>query len=102
MNWNQKELLAEFCLLREKIDDVVTAQCWHGEDMYNKRELETKQEAIQYAAGYNESRIMHEHTMDLMETYLKQFDNLIDELKALDIENALSHGVQTEDNAQKG
>lgn len=96
MNCSQKELLAEFCLLREKIDDVVTAQYWHGDEMYTKRALETKEEAIQYATGYNESRIMHEHTIDLMGLYLKQFDDLIDKLKALDIEKAYRENFDEE------
>lgn len=100
MNWNQKQLLAEFCLLREKIDDVVTAHCWHGDDMFTARELETKDEMMSYALGYVESRIQHEHTTELMMAYLKQFDDLIENLKELGIEkNALSRSDQTEDNA---
>lgn len=100
MNWKKRDLISEFVVLKEKLDDVLTAQCWHGEDMFIKKHLETKDEMMRYALGYNESRINFEHTTELMLAYLKQFDNLIENLETLDIEkNALSHDDQTEDNA---
>lgn len=43
MNWNQKDLICEFELLKEKIDDVVTAHVWHGDEMFTKRDLTTKE-----------------------------------------------------------
>lgn len=86
MNWNQKQLLAEFCLLREKIDDVITAHCWHGDDMFTARELESKDEMERYVSGYAESRIQHEHTTELMMAYLKHFDDLLEKFRNLDIE----------------
>lgn len=90
MNWNTEDLLEDFIVLREKLDDVLTAQCWHGEDMFIKKRLETKDEMMQYALGYNVSRINFEHTTELMLVYLKQFDDLIENFKALDIEKASS------------
>lgn len=90
MNWNQKDLICEFESLKEKIDDVVTAHVWHGHEMFTKRDLTTKDEKIRYAIGYNESRIQHEHTTELMLAYLKQFEKLIEDFKALDIEKASS------------
>ena len=90
MNWNQKDLICEFELLKEKIDDVITAHVWHGDEMFTKRDLTTKEEMMTYAIGYNESRIQHEHTTELMLVYLKQFDKLIENFKALDIEKASS------------
>lgn len=63
---------------------------WHGDEMFTKRDLTTKDEKISYAIGYNESRIQHEHTTELMLVYLKQFDKLIKDFKALDIEKASS------------
>ncbi|MDW3782753.1 uncharacterized protein DUF1474 [Staphylococcus saprophyticus] len=90
MNWNQKDLICEFELLKEKIDDVITAHVWHGDEVFTKRDLTTKDERMRYAIGYNESRIKHEHTTELMLAYLKQFDKLIKDFKALDIEKASS------------
>ncbi|MGI2253633.1 type II toxin-antitoxin system toxin TscT [Staphylococcus cohnii] len=90
MNWNQKDLICEFELLKEKIDDVITTHVWHGDEMFTKRDLTTKEEMMTYAIGYNESRIQHEHTTELMQVYLQRFDDLIKEFKALDIEKASS------------
>ncbi|MCY1627951.1 type II toxin-antitoxin system toxin TscT [Staphylococcus pettenkoferi] len=58
--------------------------------MFTKRDLTTKEEMMTYAIGYNESRIQHEHTTELMLVYLQRFDDLIKEFKALDIEKASS------------
>ncbi|RIO40026.1 type II toxin-antitoxin system toxin TscT [Staphylococcus saprophyticus] len=90
MNFNQKDLISEFVVLKEKIDDVLTVHNWHGEDMFINKRLETKDEMMRYALGYNESRIQHEQTAELMLVYLKQFDDLIENFKALDIEKASS------------
>ncbi|MFH4935618.1 DUF1474 family protein [Staphylococcus cohnii] len=90
MNWKQKDLICEFTVLREKFDDVLSAQCWHGEDVFIKRRLETKEEMMEYALNYNESRINYEQTTELMLSYLKQFDKLIENLKVLEIEKASS------------
>lgn len=90
MNFNQKNLICEFELLKEKIDDVLTAHVWHGDEMFTKRDLTTKDERMRYAIGYNESRIQHEHTTELMQVYLRRFDDLIKDFKALDIEKASS------------
>lgn len=90
MNWNTEDLLEDFIVLREKIDDVLTTHIWHGDDTFTKRELETKLDMERYAIGYVQSRIQHEHTTELMLVYLKQFDDLIENFKALDIEKASS------------
>ncbi|RIO42086.1 type II toxin-antitoxin system toxin TscT [Staphylococcus nepalensis] len=100
MNWKKRNLISEFVVLKEKLDDVLTAQCWHGEDMFIKKRLETKDEMMQYALVYNESRINFEHTTELMLVYLKQFDKLIEDFKVLDIEKASSENFDEEsDNA---
>ena len=99
MNLNQKDLICEFELLKEKIDDVKTTHVWHGDEMFTKRDLTTKEEMMTYAIGYNESRIQHEHTTELMLVYLQRFDDLIKEFKALDIEKTSLNGEQTERDA---
>lgn len=90
MNWNQKDLICEFELLKEKIDDVLTTHIWHGDDMYRFKDLKNSAAREHYTLGYNESRIQHEHTTELMQVYLQRFDDLIKEFKALDIEKASS------------
>ncbi|MES3642382.1 DUF1474 family protein [Staphylococcus saprophyticus] len=90
MNFNQKDLICEFELLKEKFDDVLTAHVWHGDDMYRFKELKNSYDKEHYTLGYNESRIQHEHTTELMQVYLRRFDDLIKDFKALDIEKASS------------
>lgn len=90
MNWNQKDLICEFELLKEKIDDVLTTHIWHGADMYRFKDLKNSAAREHYTLGYNESRIQHEHTTELMQVYLQRFDDLIKEFKALDIEKSAS------------
>ncbi len=92
MNWNQKDLICEFELLKEKIDDVITTHVWHGDEMYRFKNLKNSAAREYYTLGYNESRIQHEHTTELMQVYLQRFDDLIKEFKALDIEKASSDG----------
>lgn len=100
MNFNQKDLICDFEVLKGKIDDVLTVHNWFGDHMFNKKELTTKGERMTYAIGYNESRIQHEQTAELMMMYQERFENLIEQFKALDIEkNALSTADQSEDNA---
>ncbi|WP_192945144.1 type II toxin-antitoxin system toxin TscT [Staphylococcus cohnii] len=90
MNWNQKDLICEFEILKDKIDDVLTTHIWHGDDMYRFKDLKNSAAREHYTLGYNESRIQHEHTTELMQVYLQRFDDLIKEFKALDIEKASS------------
>ena len=70
LNWGNKR----------KIDDVLTSHVWFGDEMFNQRKLENKEELMRYAYGYNESRIQHEHTTDLLTVYLDQLSDIIKEL----------------------
>lgn len=88
MNWEQKNLLSDIELIKSKIDDVLTTHVWHGEDMYKKNELTTKEERMLYAYGYEENRIQHEQTTDLLTMYLKQLDESLVKFKLLEQEKA--------------
>lgn len=100
MNWNKEDLLCEFEVLKDKINDVLTAHTWHGDDMYRFKGLKNNNAREHYVLGYNESRIQHEQTTDLLTMYLERFDSLIAQFsKLLEQENsALSHADQSEDN----
>nr|WP_164494045.1 DUF1474 family protein [Staphylococcus aureus] len=50
--------------------------------------LETKREHINFSASYLEHRIQNEHTVELLQVYLKEFDELIQ--KFHEIEKASS------------
>lgn len=80
LNCLRDDVLFELEVLKGKIDDVLTSHIWFGDEMFNQRKLENKEELMRYAYGYNESRIQHEHTTDLLTVYLDQLDNVIKEL----------------------
>ena len=91
MELEQRNTLGEIELIKSKIDDVLTTHVWHGEYMYKKNELTTKEEKLIYAYGYEENRIQHEQTTDLLTMYLEQLDKLLIEFKALDIKTDRTH-----------
>lgn len=91
MNWDQKDLIYDFEVLKGKIDDVLTVHNWFGDDMFNKKELTTKDERMTYAMGYSESRIQHEQTAELMMMYQERFENLIEQFKNLEIKKDRTH-----------
>ncbi|HDA7004338.1 TPA: DUF1474 family protein, partial [Staphylococcus aureus] len=63
-------------------------------------ELETKREHINFSASYLEHRIQNEHTVELLQVYLKEFDELIQ--KFHELEKASSENFDEEsDDAQK-
>lgn len=91
MEFGQRNILAEIDLVKSKIDDVLTTHIWYGEDMYNKKELTTKEEKMIYAYGYEENRKQHEQTTDLLTIYLEQLDKLLVKFKRLDIKRDRTH-----------
>ncbi|HHU6761348.1 TPA: type II toxin-antitoxin system toxin TscT [Staphylococcus aureus] len=88
MNWEIKDLMCDIEVIKQKINDVAIKHAWFVEDRFVKNELETKQEHTIYSAGYLENRIQNEHTVELLQVYLKQFDELIQ--KFHEIEKASS------------
>ncbi|RNH88273.1 type II toxin-antitoxin system toxin TscT [Staphylococcus aureus] len=88
MDWEIKDLMCDFEVIKAKINDVATKHGWFVEDKFVKNKLETKQEHIVFSASYLEHRIQNEHTVELLHLYLKQFDELIQ--KFHEIEKASS------------
>jgi hypothetical protein len=100
MEFELKNTICDLEVLKDKLDDLLAAHNYFGDEMFAYRDLSTKEQASYYAAGYKQSRIHHEQTNDLLTMYLEQFDKLLVKFKLLEQEkNALSHGDQTEDNA---
>lgn len=77
MNWEIKDLMCDIEAVKEKINDVAIKHGWFVEDKFVKNELETKQEHIYFSASYLEHRIQNEHTVELLQMYLKEFGELI-------------------------
>ncbi|CAC7025076.1 TPA: DUF1474 family protein [Staphylococcus aureus] len=88
MNWEIKDLMCDIEVVKEKINDVAIKHGWFVEDKFVKNELETKQEHIYFSASYLEHRIQNEHTVELLQMYLKEFGELIQ--KFHEIEKASS------------
>ncbi|SCT27263.1 type II toxin-antitoxin system toxin TscT [Staphylococcus caeli] len=102
MNWNKEDLLCEFEVLKDKINDVLTAHTWHGDDMYRFKDLTNNNAREHYVMGYIESRIQHEQTTDLLTMYLERFDSLTAQFsKLLEKEkNASPQAGKQNDDAQ--
>ncbi|MBE7596075.1 type II toxin-antitoxin system toxin TscT [Staphylococcus aureus] len=88
MNWEIKDLMCDIEVIKEKINDVAIKHGWFVEDKFVKNELEIKQEHIYFSASYLEHRIQNEHTVELLQMYLKEFGELIQ--KFHEIEKASS------------
>ncbi|MGO3049784.1 MAG: type II toxin-antitoxin system toxin TscT [Staphylococcus sp.] len=83
MKWNQEDLLCEFEVLKGKFSDVLTIHDWHGDDMFRLKKLKDNSAIEHYVLGYNESRIQHEQTADLLTMYLNEFEKLISRFNEL-------------------
>lgn len=89
MNWELSNLKADLEVLKQKYDFLLSTHSWFGDDMYKyEGNPSTKKELMLYAYGYDEARIHHQQTFDLMHCYLKEFEELIQRLN--EIEKALS------------
>ena len=100
MNWEQKNILSDLEILKEKLEDLYTTHAWHFDDVYIKREIQTQKEISNYLMGYAENRIQHTQHSDLLHMYLKEFDSLLERFKKLDKKETLSESDQTTDNEQ--
>ena len=97
MNWELRELLSQFELVKYKIDDVLTKHTWFVDEIYISRDLYKKKDVEIYGYGYSEHRIHNNQMLDLMLMYIKEFDELIQ--KFHEIEKASLNGDQTERDA---
>ena len=48
MNWEQKNILSDLEILKEKLEDLYTTHAWHFDDIYIKREIQTQEETSRY------------------------------------------------------
>ncbi|MCM0356863.1 type II toxin-antitoxin system toxin TscT [Staphylococcus aureus] len=96
MNWEIKNLMCGIEVIKQKINDVATKHAWFVDDRFVKNELETKREHTIFLASYLEHRIQNEHTVELLQMYLKEFDELIQ--KFHELEKASSFAEQSQDN----
>ncbi|MEK1514975.1 DUF1474 family protein [Staphylococcus aureus] len=97
MNWEIKDLMCDIEVIKEKINDVAIKHGWFVEDKFVKNELETKQEHINSSASYLEHRIQNEHTVELLQVYLKEFGELIQKFHEIEKASSENFGEESDD-----
>ncbi|HDX8245599.1 TPA: DUF1474 family protein [Staphylococcus aureus] len=93
MNFEQRNILCDLEIVKEKNDDVITSFTWFDEEYFTHEpnHVLNKNEILAHGYKYHEHRIKNAQTIDLMCMYLKEFDNLLDEFKKIDKENDRAH-----------
>lgn len=93
MNWETRNLIDEFEIVKEKYQDLLQSQGWFIEDylIHESDHHLTKEEAVMHGMKYHEHRINIKQFDELLRVYTKEFTNLIDEFKNLDKENDRAH-----------
>ncbi|UXS36820.1 DUF1474 family protein [Staphylococcus delphini] len=95
MNFELVNVKADLEVLKQKYDGLLNTHGWFGDDMFKSKEIPaTKSDLVTYAYGYDEARIQHQQTFDLMNAYLKEFEELIKRLN--EIEKASSENFDEE------
>lgn len=99
MNWELANVKEDLEVLKQKYDFLLSTHSWFGDDMFKfDRIPETKSELMTCAYGYDEARIHHQQTFDLMHCYLKEFEELIQRLNEIEKASSAKFGDGT-DNA---
>lgn len=89
MNWDIRNLFYEIEIIKNKFEDLAQNEAWFGEDVFkHENVMKTRKQLINYAYSFEESRIHHQQTLDLMYYYLSEFDEVIQ--KFHELEKALS------------
>lgn len=105
MNFEQRDILCDLEVVKEKIDDVITTFTWFDDEYFTHepKHVLNKDEILAHGYRYHEHRMQNTQTIDLMCMYLKEFDSLLERFKELDKKEASSiPSDQTEiENADK-
>ncbi|MCG2302399.1 DUF1474 family protein [Staphylococcus epidermidis] len=93
MNFEQRNILCDLEIVKEKIDDVITSFTWFDEEYFTHEpnHVLNKEDILNHGYRYHEHRIQNTQTIDLMCMYLKEFDNLLEQFKNLDIKKDRAH-----------
>ena len=100
MSWEIRNLMCDIEVVKEKLEDVATTHTWFVDERFTKRSLKTKEEVVNYALAYNEHRIHNEQVTELMLTYLKELDGLMNKFHELEKASSENFGEESDD-AQK-
>ncbi|MGI2271797.1 type II toxin-antitoxin system toxin TscT [Staphylococcus cohnii] len=94
MKFEIDNLIVAFEVLKDNFKDMKEVQGWF-EDEHLPHESDyslTRDDALMYACAYHEHRIHNKQMFDLLRLYISEFEGLIQDFKALDIEKASSDG----------
>ena len=95
MNWEIRNLMCNIEIVKEKLEDVATTHTWFVDERFRKRSLKTKEEAVNYGLAYNEHRIHNEQVTELMLTYLKELDGLMNKFHELEKASSENFGEES-------
>lgn len=84
MSWEIKNLMCDIEVVKEKLEDVATTHTWFVDERFTKRLLKTKEEVVNYGLAYNEHRIHNEQVTELMLSYLKELEGLMNKYKEIE------------------
>ncbi|MCH8646987.1 DUF1474 family protein [Staphylococcus lugdunensis] len=84
MSWEIRNLMCDIEVVKEKLEDVATTHTWFVDERFTKRSLKTKEEVVNYGLAYNEHRIHNEQVTELMLSYLKELDGLMNKYKEIE------------------
>ena len=100
MNWETRNLIDEFELVKEKYQDLLQAQGWFMDDylIHDKDHVLSNREVVTHGAKYHEMRIHIQQFDRLLTMYKNELTNVIKQFK--EIKKTLSESDQTTDNAQ--
>lgn len=86
MNFEQRDILCDLQIVKEKIDDVITSFTWFNDEYFTHepKHVLNKNEILAHGYKYHEHRIQNTQTIDLMCMYLKEFDSLLERFEELD------------------
>ncbi|MCG2371368.1 type II toxin-antitoxin system toxin TscT [Staphylococcus epidermidis] len=102
MNFEQRNILSDLEIVKEKIDDVITSFTWFDDEYFTHEpnHVLTEKEIYTHGWKYHEHRIKNTQTIDLMCMYLKEFDSLLERFKELDKKETLSAPTKVTDNEE--
>ncbi|BEJ45844.1 MULTISPECIES: type II toxin-antitoxin system toxin TscT [Bacillota] len=84
MSWEIRNLMCDIEIVKEKLEDVATTHTWFVDERFTKRSLKTKEEVVNYGLAYNEHRIHNEQVTELMLSYLKELEGLMNKYKEIE------------------
>ena len=84
MSWEIRNLMCDIEIVKEKLEDVATTHTWFVDGRFTKRSLKTKEEVVNYGLAYNEHRIHNEQVTELMLSYLKELEGLMNKYKEIE------------------